>query len=62
MIPTFDGQSDQRQFLMNFEAAIISEGDDETTLAKLLVMAVKRTSTAMVLLAKSKIHIFMGST
>ena len=47
---------------MSFEAAIISKGDDETTLAKLLVMAVKRTSTAIVFFAKSKIHTFMGST
>jgi len=41
MIPTFDGQSDPRQFLMSFEAAIIYGGGDETTLAKSLVMAVK---------------------
>ena len=41
MIPTFDGQSDLRQFLMSFEGAIIFGGDDETTLAKSLVMAVK---------------------
>ena len=41
MIPTFDGQSDPRQFLMSFEAAAISGGGDETTLAKSLVMAVK---------------------
>ena len=41
MIPTFDGQSDPRQFLMSFEAAVISEGGDETTLAKSLIMAVK---------------------
>jgi hypothetical protein len=41
MIPTFGGQSVPRQFLMSFEAAVISRGDDETTLAKSLVMAVK---------------------
>jgi len=41
MIPTFNGQSDPRQFLMSFEAAVISGGGDETTLAKYLVMAVK---------------------
>jgi seryl-tRNA synthetase len=41
MIPTFDDQSDPRQFLMSFEATIISGGGDETTLAKSLVMAVK---------------------
>ena len=41
MIPTFDGQSDPRQFLMSFEATVISRGDNETTLAKSLVMAVK---------------------
>jgi hypothetical protein len=41
MLPTFDGQSDPRQFLMSFEAAIISGGGDETTLAKTLVMTVK---------------------
>jgi len=41
MIPTLDGQSDPRQFLMSFEATVISRGGDETTLAKSLVMAVK---------------------
>jgi hypothetical protein len=41
MIPTFDDQSDPRQFLMSFKAAIISRGSDETTLSKSLVMAVK---------------------
>ena len=41
MIPTFDGQSDPRQFLMSFEATVISGGGNETTLAKSLVMAVK---------------------
>ena len=41
MVPTFDGQSDPRQLLMSFEAAVISRGGDETTLAKSLVMAVK---------------------
>ena len=41
MVPTFDGQSDPRQLLMSFEAAVISGGGDETTLAKSLVMAVK---------------------
>jgi hypothetical protein len=41
MIPIFDGQSDPRQFLMSFEAIVISRGGDETTLAKYLVMAVK---------------------
>ena len=41
MIPTFDGQSDPRQFLMSFEAIVISGGGDETALAKSLVMAVK---------------------
>jgi hypothetical protein len=40
MIPSFDGQSDPRQFLMSFEAAIISRGD-ETTLAQSLVIAVR---------------------
>jgi len=44
MIPTFDGQSDPMQFLMSFEATVISGGDDETTLAKSLVMAVKGPS------------------
>jgi hypothetical protein len=41
MIPTFDGESDPRQFLMSFEATVIARGGDETTLAKSLVMAVK---------------------
>jgi hypothetical protein len=41
MIPTFDGQSDLRQFLMSFEATVISGGSDETILVKSLVMAVK---------------------
>jgi hypothetical protein len=41
MIPTFDGESDPRYFLMSFEAAVIAGGGDETTLAKSLVMAVK---------------------
>jgi hypothetical protein len=41
MIPTFDGESDLRKFLMSFEAAIIAGGGDEITLAKSLVMAVK---------------------
>jgi hypothetical protein len=41
MIPTFDGQSDPRQFLMSFEAVVIYGGGDETTLAKSLIMAVK---------------------
>jgi hypothetical protein len=41
MIPTFDGESDPRQFLMSFEAAVIVRGGDKTTLAKSLVMAVK---------------------
>ena len=41
MVPTFEGQSDPRQFLMSFKAAVISGGDDETTLAKSLLMAVK---------------------
>jgi hypothetical protein len=41
MIPTFDGESDPRQFLMSFEAAVITRGGDKTTLAKSLVMAVK---------------------
>jgi hypothetical protein len=41
MIPTFDGESDLRQFLMCFEAKVIAGGGDETTLAKSLVMAVK---------------------
>ena len=41
MILTFDGQPDPRQFLMSFEAVVISRGSDETTLAKSLVMAVK---------------------
>jgi hypothetical protein len=62
MIPTFDDQSDPRQFLMSFEAAIISGGGDETTLAKSLVMAVKGPAQAIVLFAKSKIHTLMGST
>jgi hypothetical protein len=41
MIPTFDCQSNPRQFLMSFEAAVISRGRDETTLAESLVMAIK---------------------
>jgi hypothetical protein len=41
MIPTFDGESDPRQFLMSFEAAVIAGDGDKTTLAKSLVMAVK---------------------
>jgi hypothetical protein len=41
MIPTFDGESDSRQFLMSFEATVITEGGDETTLAKSLVMTIK---------------------
>jgi hypothetical protein len=41
MIPTFNGESDPRQFLMSFEAPVIAGGGDETTLAKSLVMAVK---------------------
>ena len=41
MVPTFEGQSDPRQFLMSFDATVISRGDDETTLAKSLIMAVK---------------------
>jgi hypothetical protein len=41
MIPTFDGESDPRKFLMSFEATVIGGGGDETTLAKSLVMAVK---------------------
>jgi hypothetical protein len=41
MIPTFDGQSDPRQFLMSFESVIISGGGDETTLAKSLIMVIK---------------------
>jgi hypothetical protein len=41
MIPTFDGQSDPKQFLMSFEAAVIFGRGDKTTLAKSLVMAVK---------------------
>jgi hypothetical protein len=41
MIPTFDGESDSRQFLMSFEARVIAGGGDKTTLAKSLVMAVK---------------------
>jgi hypothetical protein len=41
MIPTFDGESDPRQFLMSFKAAVIAGGEDKTTLAKSLVMAVK---------------------
>ena len=31
MIPTFGGQSDPRQFLMSFEAIVISRGGDETS-------------------------------
>jgi hypothetical protein len=41
MIPTFDGESDPRQLLMSFEAAVIAGGGDKTILAKSLVMAVK---------------------
>jgi hypothetical protein len=41
MILIFYGQFDLRQFLMSFEAAVISRGGDETTLAKSLVMTVK---------------------
>ena len=41
MIPIFDGQSDPRQFLMSFEAAVISRGGDKTTLVKSLIMAIK---------------------
>lgn len=41
LIPIYDGQSDPRQFLMSFEAAVTSGGGDETTLDKSLVMAVK---------------------
>jgi hypothetical protein len=41
MIPTFDGESDPRQFLMSFEVVVIAGGGDETTLAKSFVMAVK---------------------
>jgi hypothetical protein len=41
MIPTFDSESDPRQFLMSFEAAVIAGGGDETTLAKSLIMTVK---------------------
>jgi hypothetical protein len=41
MIPTFDGESDPRQFLMSFEATVIAGGGDKTTLAKSFVMAVK---------------------
>jgi hypothetical protein len=44
MIPTFDCESDPRQFLMSFEAAVIAGGGDETTLAKSLVMAMKGLS------------------
>jgi hypothetical protein len=44
MIPTFDGESDPRQFLMSFEATVITGGGDKTTLAKSLVMAVKGPS------------------
>ena len=40
-LPTFYGQSDPRQFLMSFEAAVIFGGGDETTQVKSLVMAVK---------------------
>ena len=41
MMLTFDGQSDPRQFLIIFEAALISRGSDETMLEKSLVMVVK---------------------
>jgi hypothetical protein len=41
MIPTFGDQSNPRQFLMSFEAAVIFGGGDETTLAKSLVMQSK---------------------
>jgi hypothetical protein len=40
-IPTFDGQTNPREFLMSFEVAVISRGGDETTLAKSLAMGVK---------------------
>jgi hypothetical protein len=33
IMPTFDGQTYPRQFLMSFEAAVISRGGDETILA-----------------------------
>lgn len=41
VIPTYNGQSDPRQFLMSFEAAVASRGGDPTTLAKSLIMAMK---------------------
>jgi hypothetical protein len=41
MIPTFNGELDPRQFLMSFEATVIADDGDETTLAKSLVMVVK---------------------
>jgi len=41
MIPTFDAQSDPRQFFMSFKAIVISRGGDETTLAKSRVMVGK---------------------
>jgi hypothetical protein len=54
MIPIFDGESDPRQFLMSFEAAIIAGGGDETTLAKSLIMTVKESSTTLVFIQKCK--------
>jgi hypothetical protein len=61
MIPTFDGESDPRQFLMSFEAAVIAGGEDETTLAKVTCHGSKRSSTTMVFISKSNIHTFIGT-
>ena len=54
MILTFDGESDPRQFLMSFEAAVISIGGDETTLAKSLVVVVKGLAQQWYSLLKAK--------
>jgi hypothetical protein len=42
MLLTYDGQSDLRQFLMSFEAAVILGEGDEAILAKPFIMSVKR--------------------
>lgn len=41
MLPPYDGQSDLRQLLMSFEAAILLGEGDEATLEKSLTIVVK---------------------
>jgi hypothetical protein len=61
MIPTFDGESYPRQFLMSFEAAVIAGEGGRNHTCKVTCHGSKRSNTTLVFISESKIHTFMGT-